>query len=177
MTGTDLQHYVESRLGRTFEPDEILEAINECIDEIGDMNLLYATIDISVDDTDQWYNLPDDYTKVVKVIKYKHSKEYIYEKWQYRNGKIRIPEGGTYKIVARKLPEYLENIAEPLNNIHRLYNNAFKYYVLGWIRENEDLDDQTAKVMFERFREKTQRAATTLISTKSPAQWKVIRHG
>jgi len=36
MTGTEIQSYVESRLGRTFSPDDILLAINECLDEIAD---------------------------------------------------------------------------------------------------------------------------------------------
>lgn len=177
MTGTEIQSYVESRLGRTFSPDDILLAINECLDEIGDLGLLYATIDISVDDGAQWYSLPDDFSKVKKVIQYEDDREYVYENWKYRNGSIRIPDEGDYHIISRKMPEYLTNIANNINNIHRLYNNAIKYYVLAWVRENEDLDDETSKVLFKRFNQKLKRAANTLISSKAPSRWTVVRNG
>jgi len=175
MTGTDIQHYVEERLGRSFSPDTILLAINECIDEIADLALLYATIDLEVDDPAAWYSLPDDFSKVEHLLIYKEDKEYYYEGWIYRNGSIRIPDTGKFRIVSRKMPEYLTDIAESFNNIHRMYNNAIKYYVLGWVRENEDLDDQTSEKYYQKFNDKITRAAQTMISTKSPAKVQVIR--
>ena len=57
-----------------------------------------------------------------------------------------------------------------------MYNNAIKYYVIAWIRENEDLDDQTSEKYYQKFKKKVARAAKTLISTKSPAKVQVIRH-
>ena len=175
MTGTEIQSYVESRLGRTFSPDDILLAINECLDEIADLSLLYATIDLDVTDGTQWYSLPEDFSTIEHLIIYENDKEYFYEGWIYRNGSIRIPDAGKFKIVARKMPDYLNDIAEPINNLHRMYNNAVKYYVLGWIRENEDLDDQISEKYYQKFTEKVQRAASTLISVKSPAKVQVIR--
>jgi len=174
MTGTEIQSYVESRLGRTLSPDDILLAINECLDEIADLALLYATIDLDVTDGTQWYELPEDFSTIEHLIIYDNGEHY-YEGWIYRNGSIRIPDAGSYKIVARKMPDYLNDIAEPINNLHRMYNNAVKYYVLSWIRENEDLDDQISEKYYQKFTEKVQRAASSLISTKSPAKVQVIR--
>ena len=175
MLGTDVQSYVESRLGRTFEQDDILLAINECLDEIADLSLLYATSDVSVSDTTQWYALPESYSKVEKIIKYEDGKEYIYEGWNYRNGTIRIFDEGDYRIVARKIPDYLTEIADSFTEIHRTYYNAIRYYVLAWVRENEDLDDQTSEKYYQKFNDKITRAAQTMISTKSPAKVQVIR--
>lgn len=175
MTGTEIQSYVENRLGRKFSPDDILLAINECLDEIADLALLYATIDLDVTDGTQWYSLPESFSTIEHLIIYDNG-EYYYEGWIYRNGSIRIPDTGSYRIVARKMPDYITDIAEPINNLHRMYNNAIKYYVLGWIRENEDLDDQISEKYYQKFTEKVQRAATNLISTKSPAKVQVIRH-
>ena len=175
MTGTEIQSYVESRLGRTLSPDDILLAINECLDEIADLALLYATIDLDVTDGTQWYELPEDFSTIEHLIIYDSEGEHFYEGWIYRNGSIRIPDAGSFKIVARKMPDYITDIAEPINNLHRMYNNAIKYYVLGWIRENEDLDDQISEKYYQKFTEKVQRAASSLISTKSPAKVQVIR--
>lgn len=176
MTGTEIQSYVESRLGRTFSSADILLAVNECMDEIADLALLYGTIELSVDDGTQWYSLPDDFSKIEHIIIYESGKEYYYEGWIYRNGSIRIPDVGQYKIISRKIPEYLTDIAQSFNNIHRMYNNAIKYYTIAWIRENEDLDDQTSEKYYQKFKEKVARTAKTLISTKSPAKVQVIRH-
>ena len=175
MLGTDIQIYVEKRLGRTFEQDMILEAINECLDEIGDLSLLYATSDVTVVDIKQWYALPESYSKVEKVIKYEGECEYIYEGWEYRNGNIRIFDTGDFRIVARKIPDYLTEISDTFVELHRSYNNAIRYYVLAWVRENEDLDDQISEKYYQKFTEKVQRAASSLISTKSPAKVQVIR--
>jgi hypothetical protein len=175
MIGTDVQSYVEKRLGRTFEADTILTAINECLDEIADLSLLYATSDVSVSDTTQWYALPESYSKVEKVIKYEDEEEYIYVGWDYRNGTIRLFDEGNYRIVARKIPDYLTEIADSFSEIHRTYYNAIRYYVLAWVRENEDLDDQTSEKLYQKFNDKVTRAARTLISTKSPAKVQVIR--
>jgi len=67
MTGTEIQHYVETRMGIEVDLDEVLMAINEAIDMLGDTGLLYDTIDVEVTDAGQWYNLPDDFTYVQKV--------------------------------------------------------------------------------------------------------------
>lgn len=179
MTGTEIQSYVESRIGRQVDSDDVLEAINEGLNEIGDMGLLYATIDVSVSDTSQWYNMPVEpapYTQIIHIIKKENNKEYYYQRWEYRNGSIRFFDEGDYTIVARKMPEHLNNISDSFTSLHRLYYNAIKFYALSWIRENDDIEDTGAQLLRQRFEESVARAATTLVSTKSPAKVKVIRH-
>jgi hypothetical protein len=175
MVGSDIKNYIEKRLGRSFSDDLILQAINECLDEIADLSLLYVTATLNINDTTQWYALPNNYSQIEKVIKHEDEEEYIYEGWEYRNGTIRIFNKGTFRIVGRKIPDYLEDISNNLSEIHRMYNNAIKYYVLAWVRENEDLDDQISEKYYQKFTEKVQRAASSLISTKSPAKVQVIR--
>ena len=177
MTGTEIQRYVEGRLGQTVDPDEVLEAINEGLDEIGGMGLLYATANVTVTDTAQWYSLEPDYTQVKKVIKKEDGKEYIYQRWEYRNGDIRFFDAGEYIIVARKLPEHLSNIADTFTDLHRVYYNALKFYALAWVRENSDPESKAAQVLYERFENNVMRAAQTLLSTKAPAKVRVLRRG
>lgn len=176
MLVSDVKEYIESRLGRSFKDKDIILAVNECLDEIADLSLLYVTSTFEIKDTEQWFALPRDYSQIKKVIIYKNNREYIYEDWEYRNGTIRFFEKGSFRIVARKIPNYVENIEDSFTEVHRMYNNAIKYYVLAWIRENEDLDDQISEKYYQKFKDKVQRAASSLISTKSPAKVQVIRH-
>lgn len=178
MTGSEIQKYVETRLGTTVEPDLVLEAINEGLNELGDMGLLYDTIPVSVDDTTQWYNLPlepSPYTQVKHVIKNDNGKEFYYYRWEYRNGNIRFFDTGEYTVVCRKMAEHLDNIADSLAELHPLYHNAIKFYALAWVRENYDYEDPGAQIMYQRFKESVARAAQTLISTKSPSKVRVMR--
>lgn len=176
MTGEDIQSYVETRTGRTIERDLILEAINEGLDEIGDMALLYDTATVDISEIEQWYSLPDDFTYVEKVLKIEDDEEYIYQRWEFRNGSIKFFDKGEYEIVARKMPKHLEEISDSFEDIHRFYYNSLKYYALAWIKENDDFEDPAAQALYERFTEKVKRSANKLLSTKPPSKVRVIRH-
>jgi len=174
MTGTEIQVYIEKRMGITVESDDVLMAINEAIDMLGDMGLLYDTInDIEVADTTEWYNLPPDFTFIEKVLT---SKGELYLRWNYRNGQINFSDLNTYQIIARKMGKHLENIADSFTDIHRLYHNSIKFYALAWFKENDDDNDQAAEKYYERFAATAQQATQTLLRSKAPTNWKVIRH-
>jgi hypothetical protein len=176
MTGTEIQSYVDERMGITVTSDLVLEAINEGLDEIGDLGLLYVTTDVTVSDISQWYSLEDDYTGIEKVLKIDEEKNYIYQRWEYRNGDIKFFDKGDFTIVARKMPEHLTSISDSFIDLHRLYHNGLKYYALAWMKENDDFEDPAVQILYKKFESKVKRAAQTLISTKSPAKVRVVRH-
>ncbi|MFW6122253.1 MAG: hypothetical protein ACOC80_15325, partial [Petrotogales bacterium] len=102
--------------------------------------------------------------------------EYIYQRWEFRNGSIKFFDKGEYEIVARKMPKHLEEISDSFEDIHRFYYNSLKYYALAWIKENDDFEDPAAQALYERFTEKVKRSANKLLSTKPPSKVRVIRH-
>lgn len=174
MTGTEILSYIEERMGIPIDPDKCLMAINEAIDMLGDLGLLYDTIEgIEVTDTNKWYNLPPDFTYIQQVMT---SKNELYLRWDYRNGQINFADPNTYTIVARKMGEHLENISDSFTDLHRLYHNAIKFYALAWFKENDDDFDEAAEKYYGRFESTAQQAMQTLLRTKAPMSWKVIRH-
>lgn len=177
MTGTEIQSYIEARMGTQVESDLVIMAINEAIDMLGDDTLLYDTIeDFNVSNSSQWYSLPPDYTVVKKVTTTNDDgKEVLYMKWNYRNGEISFNDEKTYTITARKLSHHISDIADDLG-LHRLYDNAIKFYALAWFKENDDDNDQAVTKYYERFNTAAQKAANTLIRTKAPRNVRVIRH-
>jgi len=177
LSGSDIQDYVETRLGREVDQKKILTAINEAAIEIGDLGLLYDTISVKVDDISQWYNLPNDYTFVEQVIFKRGSTDYLYHDYTWRTGSISFGDEGEFTIVARKLPEKIDLLGEPITELHPLYHNAIKFYVLGWIKENNDYSSQEAEKLYQKFEERVIRARNTLIRSKSPSTWQVIRRG
>ncbi len=150
-------------------------AINEAMFEIGDLGLLYDTISVEVDDTSQWYSLPDDYTFVEKIIYHEGSKEYLYHNFTWRSGSISFRDEGEFTIVARKMPGEIEVMGEPLTEVHQLYHNAIKFYALAWMKENDDFEDETAYMLYEKFERGVSQAAKTLMRSKVPSKVKVIR--
>jgi len=174
MTGSDIQDYIETRLGRTVSSDDVLEAINEGLDEIGELGNVYGTIDVSVSDTEQWYSLPADYTNVTKIYKQTDYDDILYN-WDYRGGSVNIDKEGDWRIEAEKIPTHLSTIGDSFVDLHRLYHNAIKYYALAWIKENDDPDDPTAQKLYQKFRRKVQRANATTSNSSPPGSFEVDR--
>lgn len=175
LTGTQILDYIETRLGRNVDEEKVLMAINEAIMEIGDMGLLYDIAEVEVDDTDQWYNMPEDYTYVEKIIYHESSTDYLYHNFTWKTGAISFDDEGKFTVVARKMPEEIELLAEPITAVHPLYHNAIKFYSLAWMKENDDFEDQTAHLLYEKFEKGVARAADTLLRSKVPTEIKVIR--
>jgi hypothetical protein len=44
------------------------------------------------------------------------------------------------------------------------------------MKENDDFEDPAVQILYKKFESKIKRAAQTLISTKSPAKVRVVRH-
>lgn len=178
MTGSDVQGFVEMLLGRTVDDNLIITAINDSMQEMGDMNMYYGTIDVNdVTNEDQEYSLPDDFTMIELIKKLEDDKEYIFEDYEYRNGIVTFNAEGDFTIIARRIPDEISVLGDTITGLHKLYNMAVKWYALYYTRLSEDMDDQTAQRLYNQFKEKVIRAKRTLIGTKEIAQFDVIRHG
>lgn len=171
MTGSEILSYIETRVGREVSPDHVLIAINEALNEIGDMGLLYDTTEAVVTNTKEWFALPEDFTMVKTVM----LQGRWYLDWQYVNGKIKFDDVGVFTIIARKMAPTMNNIAENLP-LHRLYHNGIQFYALGWVYENDNPNDMSAERAYQKFVNSVSGAAKTLIGTKPPMSWTVIRH-
>lgn len=176
MTGVDVQSYVESRLGTDVEPDQIIEAVNECLGFLGDDSLVYDTIEITDCDPSTSYSLPEDFTFVEKVLM-EDNVQWL--GWAYRTGEIRFSEeaeGEDFTIVARRIPEEIDDISDTIPDIHRLYHLSIKLYAYAWIQETENPAEEIADKFYQKSMEMAQKAAQTLLRTKEPAEVTVIRH-
>lgn len=172
MIGSEILAYCELRLGIRVEPDHVISAINEALNELGDMGLVYDTCEVLVEDVMVYFALPEDYTHVKKVLV--KPSENLYLNWSYIDGRIRFRDAGEYKIIARRMPSLIQQIADSLP-VHQLYHNAIKFYALAWLKENNDAEDISVQRLYDRFAQSASNAANTLQKTKSPLSWTVIR--
>ncbi len=172
MIGSEILAYCELRLGVKVEPDHVISAINEALNELGDLGLVYDNCEVIVDDVMTHYALPDDYTHVKKVLL--KANEYIYLNWEYIDGKIRFRDAGEYKVIARRMPSHIQQITDTLP-IHQLYENGIKFYALAWLKENNDAEDPSVQRLYTHFNHSATNAANTLQKTKSPLSWTVVR--
>lgn len=176
MTGSEILSYCEKRLGRNVDSDLVLEAINEGLRTIADQGLLYNEIELTVDDVSQKYNMPPDYTYIEKVIKIGEDEDYIYKDYNFLGGQISFEDGGDYIITARRMPSDIENISDELIEIHPMFYNPLKYYTLAWLKENNNFASKGAQVLYKRFKRGIDKASKTLLRSKSPRSWTVIRN-
>ena len=175
MTGSDILSYVEMRMGVTVDSDKLLVAINEALDRLNDHGLLYGTITVDVTDEDEEYSLPNDFTFVEKVFVLDGGDVYLYEGFHYRNGIIYFNDEEKFEIIARKMPKHLTAIGDSFTDLHKMYHQGVKFYVLGWFKENDDDQDPASKKYYKRAFDTWKNAKTQLHRSKEKGKVLVKR--
>lgn len=171
MNGDEIRNKAAAYVGKSVDDATALEIINDALDEISDLGLCYANIDVTAE-AGKWYDLPDDATAVVQVTDSEGN--FVYN-WKQLGQRIMFSIPGSYVISARRQPPHIESLSvEP--QIHPLYHQAIATYfkAVQKLRVNDESSD--GHRLMEQFRSDVQRAYNILSRSNHPRQWKVIRH-
>jgi len=174
MTGTEVKNKVERYINTTCDEDLILDAIEDAINWLGSMGYIIDTVLLEGVEADEFYELPSDLIKVLKVEK-PDDKEYYYD-YLIDGDLIRFADDGKYRIFAQKNPSMISAIGDELN-MHPMLENCIVTYAKGFIKVTIDDSSQDGHRLLQKFEKDSLKAYLTLKrNQKTPANFSVIRH-
>jgi hypothetical protein len=134
MTGTDIVARAQRYVDDTIDSDDALVAINEAIDKLGDLGLIYESANITAGTANGWYPLPVDMTSLVSVSDGNGNN---YEDFQQRGLEIHFSASGVYTVFYRKHPEGIAVLTET-PPVHVSYHDTLCTYLKGWFKLKDD---------------------------------------
>jgi hypothetical protein len=173
MTGTEIKTRAEAYIGETIDDVNALKALNEAIDEIGDLGQVYEQATSALPFTaGAWYNLPARMTSLVEVT---DEEGKLYHGWRTRDNLIHFNEDGIYTIHYRKLPDHMTTITDT-PKLHPAYHNCLVTYLKGWTKLQDDDESPDGLRLMSKFEQDVLRTYNALRRRRGPKQIKVIRH-
>ena len=169
LTGLEIKSLVEKYVDITIDSDDALEVINEAMDKIGDLGLVYGQVTL-VAEADTPYRMPADATIVTVILEDGETAD----GWTFRGGAIRFARAGTYTIIARRNPEHIELIEEELD-LHPSYQRSVVTYLRGWFKLKDDDESPDGHRLMQQFRAEVDHTFALLRRQYSPKTIKVVR--
>lgn len=172
MTGQQIRSAGQTYARRTVSEETAVLILNEALDQLLDLGLIYATVEVSAT-AKTWYDLPDDATFIVYVTTPKGD---YYTGWEAIGNQIRFLTGGNFCITARRLPKHLESIVE-IPEVHPMFHTVLVDYFKGYLKLQVNDESPDGLRLMQKFEEKVQRIFNILRrnGTKNHS-WTVIRH-
>jgi hypothetical protein len=171
MIGVDIQKAIKKYVKASISDEDMIIIINEAIDEINGKGYVFGEVEAEVE-ANTWYEMPAECISVISVF---NSCERPYHGWQQRGTlKLMFRDAGTYTIVARRLADHIESLAEAIP-IHQIFHPALVIYGRSWAKlriNDESVDGNNLK---QEFYQKIE-IAYREISRRQPMQWRVKRH-
>lgn len=169
MTGNEIRNAAEVYLGKNISNDSALIGINEALNKIGEMGLLYGKIRVNAQ-AGESYSLPKDALHVFSVSDLNGVN---YENWSLVGEEIRFADSGEYIISARKLSKKLENLSEE-PDIHRVFHQSLVEYLREFASQSfAEFGEKNPD--FTMFETSANKAFSFLRRQRQPRQIKVVR--
>lgn len=173
MTGIEIKARAEAYIGETIDDVDVLKALNEAIDEIGDLGQVYEqATSVLPFVAGTWYNLPARLTSLVEVT---DETGQPYHGWRTRDNLICFDESGIYTIHYRRLPDHMATLTES-PKLHPTYHNCLVTYLKGWAKLQDDDENPDGLRLMAKFEQDVLRQYNALRRRRGPKQVKVIRH-
>lgn len=173
MTGNDIKDKVERYTDMTVSDDLILDAINEAISWLGNMNYIIDVITISPE-AEKEYGLPSDLIKILSIED--TEKDFYYENYLIDGNIIRFKDEGNYMIYAQRNPDEIDRMSKELP-LHSMLQSCILNYVKGYAKVTIDDTSEDGHRLLQKFEQDSVKAYQTLTrNQKTPSKVRVIRH-
>lgn len=147
MTGLEIKQAAQRYIDEMIDDEDAIEGINAGLAEIGDMALLYKTVDITTTNPKSWEDLPDDCTNVIEVVTSTGGK---YLDWKQRGDKLFIADPGTYTVHHRTVPAEIAALDTELA-VHPSYQRCLVTYLAAWWKLKDDDQSPDGLRLMDRF--------------------------
>ncbi len=172
MTGAEIRRATEIYVGKSIEADMALIGINEAMQKIGDMGLLYGEVTISDAKAGKSYLLPKNFIHVFYITDKEGAP---YSGYTLMGNKIIFKDEGSYVVYARRLAERLESLDEE-PEIHQAYHSSLVEYLRRFVLEATSKEPQNKIGYYESFERNVLGVYQMLSRRRVPKQIEVIRH-
>lgn len=171
MTGAQIKQEAEAYIEEFIDDPDALVFINRVLNMIGDLALIYETVEVTTSAPNEWISLPQTLTNVRKVEERPGS---VYVHYETLDSKIRFAHAGTYTVHYRRLPKPLAGILdEP--EVHPAFHSAVVTGLIGLWKLKDDDENPDGIRNYEAFKDQTMRVFNTLQRARTPNVVKVIR--
>ena len=157
MNVAQMRQSAEKYCGTAIEDDILLTAVNEALESIGDLGLIFDEKELLLSVAGTWYELPDTTTNIVNV--FKEGKPY--SQWQTRGYEIKFADAGDYVVTLQKMPEYVE-VGADIPECHLLFHKAIVTYLRAFIKLTKDDSSQDGHKLMDLFYKEVERISAIL---------------
>ncbi len=170
MTGKDIRFSAELYVGRDIEDDIVLCVINEALDSIMDLGLVFEEEGINAE-AGVWTTLPKTVTNILSV---EDSNGEPYDKWEQKRNRIRLAHSGAYTINYRISPTHIQSMDEEPDT-HPIFHRAIVNYLRSFILMigNKEPHPHMAT---EKFQQDILNIHQQIKRKRTPKQVRVIRN-
>lgn len=146
-------------------------AVNEALDKLGDMGLVYDSTIVTAASDDAWVDLPATLTSLVSIT---DSEGKAVNSYVQRGMQLRLPIAGDYIIGYRKHPDHIAN-EKDTPPVHQSYHDVLCTYLKGWWKLRDDEDSADGLRMMQKFEADAGRVFSILRRQRRGASWVVDR--
>lgn len=148
----EAQQYINGHI----HEDEAVRGVNACINSIGSRIWPEGKYTLTAEE-DAWYNLPDDFARVVEI---KDSKNRVYNNYLIRNRKIKFVAADDYTMTYITLPVKVEAAGDTIDLLDVFLPPMGKFLAANYIR----LYEKTSTDMADRLIIEFQRDITDIFN-------------
>lgn len=160
MNLAQIRQSAEMYCGVAIEDDMLLQAVNEALEQIGDLAFIDEEVEVTAIDAD-WNDLPEGTTSIINVTQ----NAAPYQQWQTRGYKIKFVEPGTYIVALQRMPNKVESVTET-PECHPLFHQAIGTYLRSFVKLTKDDTNQDGHNLKQEFKEQVARAAKIITSNR-----------
>lgn len=153
MTGQEIIEAAMRQTGEFIDTPEGLTCINEALDRIGDMALVYDSCTIVAELPGIPYDLPPDMTRVTSVL---DARGQVCDAYRVEGNQISFGHPGSYTVRYRRLPRHLSVLTE-IPEVHLSQHGNLITYVKAWMLLREDDESPRGLQLEQKFDQDVQR--------------------
>jgi hypothetical protein len=158
MTGAEIQAAAAAYIDEDIAEADALIAINEAMDKLGDLALVYDSKDVALP-ASTWTALVDEFASIVELT---DSSGVRYNNYRVLGNEIKTSKADTFTIRFRRMPVRIAALtATP--ELHSAFHPVLVLYLKSWARLKTDPQDADGQALKQEFFAEAKRVSETVL--------------
>jgi hypothetical protein len=158
MTGTEICAAAAAYIDDEIDDTDALIAINEAMDRLGDMALVYDSASVTLPAC-AWTALENEFASIVELT---DSDGIKYNNYRVIGNEIKTSKADTFTVRYRRMPHRLTALAET-PELHTAFHPVLVIYLKSWARLKLDSQDEDGLALKQEFFAEAKRVSETVL--------------